>query len=131
MAQERTTISFRRIGESTWHDMPIPYSVGYSQNKIWSENAGRGTSTGASVGDIVTIKRKLVIKWQYRSGAEIALLNSWVSNRNIPFFQVRVLDETFNWVAFTCYAGDTNAEAYSWNSEFQLVKTFDVDLIEQ
>ena len=131
MAQETTTISFRAIGETTWHDMPIPYSIQYSRNKLWSENAGRSTVTGASVGDIITIKRKLFLKWQYSSVSDIATIASWVSNVNLPFFQVKVMDDTFNEIVMTVNAGDTNAEAYSWNSQFQLIKTFDVNLIEQ
>lgn len=131
MAQEQTTISFRLNDSDSWHDMAIPYSMGYSENKLWSENAGRSTATGMSVGDIITIKRKLVLKWQYREGGEIAAIKSWVSNRNIPYFQVKVLDDTFNCAVFTVYAGDIQSEAYSWNSKFQLIKTFNVDLIEQ
>ena len=125
------TISFRVNSSDSWHDMPVPYSMGYSENKIWSENAGRSTSTGTSVGDIVTIKRKLVLKWQYQTGTDIAAIKSWVSNVNLPFFQVRVLDDTFNYAEFTVYAGDMQSEAYSWNEKYQLIKTFNVDLIEQ
>ncbi|MBR1862896.1 MAG: hypothetical protein IJ806_02245 [Ruminococcus sp.] len=111
-------------------EMPTPYYCSYGNEKIWSKNTGRG-SNGLLVGDIVTIKKKLILKWRGLSPSEVALLNEYITNINRPFFNVSLLDETYRWQSYTMYAGTPAYESYSWNEKFKFCKEMNVDLIEQ
>ena len=111
-------------------EMPTPYYCQYLNEKIWSTNTGRGAN-GLLVGDIVTIKKKLVLKWRGLKSREVASLNAYISNANLPFFTVSLLDETYTWHTYTVYAGTPSYESYSWNADYQFTKEMAVDLIEQ
>lgn len=112
-------------------EMPTPASIEYSNNKLWSQNTGRSTATGLNVGDIITIKKKLVISWTWLTGEQTELLNSFISNVNIPSFTVDIIDEAFVRHSYVMYAGTPIYKQYSWNEKFQLVQSLNVDLIEQ
>lgn len=57
--------------------LPVPAREGYrfTAQKIWSQNAGRSTSTGDFVGDIIT--KKYTVTLQYDSLTEAAFSVLW------------------------------------------------------
>lgn len=71
-----------------------PAEVSFTNNKIWSNNAGR-TANCKMVGDIRAIKKTVTLKWYHLTGEETAKLNEYISNVDSPFFSITLLDETF------------------------------------
>ena len=70
-----------------------PAEVSFTNNKIWSNNAGR-TANCKMVGDIRAIKKTVTLKWYHLTGEETAKLNEYISNVDSPFFSITLLDET-------------------------------------
>lgn len=107
-----------------------PSEVSFTNNKIWSNNAGR-TANCRMVGDLRAIKKTITLKWYHLTGAETAKLNEYISNVDSPFFNVTFLDETFNETTVSVYAGDPSYEIFGWDEKRQFCKGVAVDLIMQ
>lgn len=86
-------------------DMPTPSEVSFTNNKLWSENTGRGANC-LLVGDIIGIKKTISFKWFGLTGEEVRSINNFISNQNKPFFTATLLDETFTEKSYTVYAND-------------------------
>lgn len=70
--------------------LPLPDKDGYSftPQHIWSQNAGRATSTGTFVGDIVAKKYTVTLKYSVLTAADLSLL--WaIANGDAPFHLCR------------------------------------------
>lgn len=107
-----------------------PAEISFINNKIWSNNAGRSSNCMA-VGDIRAIKKTISIKWYHLSPSDVALINSFISNENMPFFEMTCLDENFVERTITVYAGDPSYEIFGWDEKRQFCKGLAVDLIQQ
>ena len=107
-----------------------PAEVSFTNNKIWSNNAGR-TANCKMVGDIRAIKKTVTLKWYHLTGEETAKLNEYISNVDSPFFSITLLDETFQESTFDVYAGDPTYEVFGWDEKRQFCKGVAVDLIMQ
>ncbi len=112
--------------------MPAPADEGVSitNNKIWSENAGR-TSNCLMVGDIRAIKKTISLQWFHLTPEQVKLINSYISSVSNAFFKVTLLDETFEEHTYTVYAGDLTYEVWGWDKNRRLCKGVAVDLVEQ
>lgn len=110
--------------------MPAPFSVSFTNEKIWSDNAGR-TADCTMVGDIRAIKKTIKLQWAHLTGEQTAAINRYISNVDRAFFTVKLLDEEMNAVTKTVYAGSSAYEAWDWDERRQFCKTLNVDLIEQ
>ena len=71
-----------------------PAEVSFTNNKIWSNNAGR-TANCKMVGDIRAIKKTVTLKWYHLTGEETAKLNEYISNVDSPFSVSRSLMRHF------------------------------------
>lgn len=107
-----------------------PAEITFCNNKIWSGNAGR-TANCLMVGDIRAIKKTVTIKWYHLTGEQTAQINKYISNVDSPFFNVTLLDETFNEIKIRVYAGDPTYEVFGWDENKQFCKGVAVDLIMQ
>ena len=107
-----------------------PAEVSFTNNKIWSNNAGR-TANCLMVGDIRAIKKTVTIKWYHLTGEQTAQINKYISNVDSPFFNATLLDETFNEIKIRVYAGDPSYEIFGWDEKRQFCKGVAVDLIMQ
>lgn len=107
-----------------------PAEITFCNNKIWSGNAGR-TANCLMVGDIRAIKKTVTIKWYHLTGEQTAQINKYISNVDSPFFNVTLLDETFNEIKIRVYAGDPSYEIFGWDENKQFCKGVAVDLIMQ
>lgn len=110
--------------------MPTPSDIKFENNKIWSENTGR-SANGYLVGDIIGIKKKILITWTHLNGDQVDLINSYISNVYRPFFDVEVIDETFTSRTYNVYAGDVSYDTLSWDGNMQFTKNVTVNLIER
>ncbi len=110
--------------------MPAPFSVSFTNEKIWSDNAGR-TADCTMVGDIRAIKKTIKLQWAHLTGEQTAAVNRYISNVDRAFFTVTLLDEEMNAVTKTVYAGSPAYETWGWDERRQFCKTLNVDLIEQ
>ncbi len=113
-------------------EIPAPADGGVSikNNKIWSNNAGR-TSNCMMVGDIRAIKKTISLQWFHLTPAEVALINSFISNAARSFFNITMFDETYTPTTISVYAGDPTYEVWGWDEDRQFCKGLAVDLIEQ
>ena len=57
-----------------------PAEVSFTNNKIWSNNAGR-TANCKMVGDIRAIKKTVTLKWYHLTGEQTAQINKYISVR--------------------------------------------------
>lgn len=113
-------------------DMPCPTEDGvkFTNEKIWSDNAGR-TSACLMVGDIRAIKKTISISWANLKPAEVKRINEYISNVGVAFFEVTLLNECFEESTYTVYAGTPTYETWGWDTNRQLCKMLAVDLIER
>ena len=110
--------------------MPAPMRVTMSNEKIWSQNAGR-SSSGRFTGDIIAIKKTIHIEWADLTPAQMQLINSYISSTSRALFNVKFPDECFNEVTKKVYASSPSYEQWGWDTRRQLCKVCSVDLIEQ
>lgn len=112
--------------------MPDPAAEGVtvSSEKIWSSNAGR-VASGKMVGTILAIKTTLKIRWPPLTPAQVAVIESKVTNKNRPFVPVQYTDPAGNTVTKTMYFGTPQYTVYSWAEGVQYIENVTVDGIEQ
>lgn len=111
--------------------MPPPKleGVDISDPKVWSKNTGRPVS-GDMVGDIVTIKRSIVIEFPPLSPAEVKKVQSVVSNKKLPFFSFEYCDG-YEVTKCTVYAGTPSRKLYSAVAGINYYTGYRVDLVEK
>lgn len=103
--------------------------VSFSNEKIWSKNTGR-VANGDMTGDIVAIKKKISIEFPPLSPAQIDVLESIVSNKNLPFFPLEFNDGKTT-ITKTVYAGPTSCKLYSWLDGIRYYTGYKIDLVER
>lgn len=121
------TVTGIKFGNIT---ITAPCEVSFTNNKIWSQNTGR-SSNGKMVGDIICIKKTITLKWANLNGNQVKAINDYISNQFNAFFDVTIMDETFDDKIYTVYASDPTYEIWGWDERRRLVKNLAVDLIEQ
>lgn len=105
--------------------------VSFSSEKIWSKNTGRPTN-GTMVGDIVAIKKTISVEFPPLYPAQINVLESVVSNKDLPFFPFEFNDgETETTIRKTVYAGPTSYKLYSWLNGIRYYTGYKIDLVER
>lgn len=121
------TINDLKINNTT---MPTPAINGVTINRepIWSAATGR-TASGKMVGNIVTRKWTLKIKWPPLTMAQAATILTALTAHD--FLSVSFTDMTGATRNLTMYAGTPSFTQYSWVDGVQYVVDAAVDLIEQ
>lgn len=109
--------------------LPAPQKVGYSENKIWSQNTGR-LDNGQFVGDLVAIKRKYELVFPPLTETQLATVRTAFSQQ---FSEVTITDMAgvTDAVLSSCYFGDVSFEAYSWNNGIKYATNTSVSIIER
>lgn len=98
-----------------------------TREKVWSKNTGRGSS-GLLIGDIVTIKYKLVCEWPALTKEEVAVIDNAVEPK---FVQVRFYDpKTASFITRQMYAGTPSYSVYQY-ANAKIYSSVKVDLIER
>ena len=112
--------------------MPTPSLEGVviSREKIWSANTGR-TAAGKMVGTVVAVKTTIKIKWPPLTPAQVAVIESAVSDGDNPFVPVKFTDATGVIVTKTMYFGTPTYTFYSWANGRQYLRDVSVTGIEQ
>ena len=112
--------------------MPTPALEGVviSREKIWSANTGR-TAAGKMVGTVVAVKTTIKIKWPPLTPAQVAVIESAVSDGDNPFVPVKFTDATGVTVTKTMYFGTPTYTVYSWANGRQYLRDVSVTGIEQ
>lgn len=109
-------------GTKAFSKEPSFNGVTESSEKIWSSNTGRASS-GKMTGDIVAIKKKLVVKYPPLTDSEKSKLDKAVSD---AFFTV-----TYKGEEYTMYAGSPSYPLYSMASGLPRYVGTQIELIEQ
>ena len=112
--------------------MPTPALEGVviSREKIWSANTGR-TAAGKMVGTVVAVKTTIKIKWPPLTPAQVAVIESAVSDGDNPFVPVKFTDATGVTVTKTMYFGTPTYTVYSWANGRQYLRDVSVTGTEQ
>ena len=112
--------------------MPTPALEGVviSREKIWSANTGR-TAAGKMVGTVVAVKTTIKIKWPPLTPAQVAVIESAVSDGDNPFVSVKFTDATGETKTKTMYFGTPTYTVYSWADGRQYLRDVSVTGIEQ
>ena len=79
--------------------------------KVWSKNTGRTTS-GRMQGTIVAIKKTISISWPPLTQAEQELIESLVSNKNLPFATLEITRPDGSTESIECYFGTPSFEEW-------------------
>lgn len=79
--------------------------------KVWSANTGR-TATGTMVGTILTIKKTLSISWPPLTQEEQELIESLVSNVEMPFTTLEITRPDGTEERIECYFGTPSFEEW-------------------
>lgn len=85
--------------------LPPPVSLSIDDEIIWSEDTGR-TLAGDMVGDVVTEKKKVSIKWGFLQESEIVLIKSRLI---AGFFPVTFHDDGLD-ITINTYRGTLSKE---------------------
>lgn len=111
--------------------MPSPKleGVDFSDEKVWSKNTGRPVN-GEMVGDIVTIKKTIVIEFPPLSPAEVKKIQSVVSNKALPFFPFEFCDG-YEVINCTVYGGSPSRRLYSVVEGINYYTGYRVELVEK
>lgn len=64
-------------GSLSWVNLPEPSEATETEERVWSANAGRNSSTGQMSGDVKARKRTLEIKWEFLTAAEAEVIHTW------------------------------------------------------
>ncbi|MBQ8503355.1 MAG: hypothetical protein IJ491_03655 [Clostridia bacterium] len=112
-------------------EMPSPKLEGvtFSKEKIWSKNTGR-TVNAKMTGDIIGIKTTVRIEFPPLSPADVELVESVVSNAELPFFLFELNDGHKN-ISKEVYAGSPSTKLYSIVDGINHYTGYAVELIER
>lgn len=111
----------------TWKDLPAPKSVTYSENKLWSKNAGR-LDNGYFAGDLVAIKKKYEVTFPPLNTTDYGKVLQAV---NQGFTDVQITNPSGGTDTVSAYFGDLNVEAYSWHNKIQYAMNTSISIIER
>ena len=92
---------------------PANSGIAVSDEKIWSDNAGRLADTLEMAGTIRGIKHKYDIKWGALSQDEARVLRRKLSSLS-PFHKLQFMDIDGDFVTVNVYFGTPSFGMYSW-----------------
>ena len=112
--------------------MPDPKLEGveYGEEKIWSKNTARTTANAKMVGDIKAIKKTIKLEFPPLKPSQIDLLNSVLSNKNLPFFSYELYYGEGT-VEKMVYAGTPGYKLYSTVKGIRYYTGYKIELVEQ
>lgn len=113
-----------QIGSTT---LPVPKSVIYSQNKLWSANTGR-LDSGYFVGDLIGIKKKYEVTFPPLTTTQLSTVRAAI---NTDFASVTITNAEGGTDSVTAYFGDLTVESYSWHNGIQYAMNATVSIIER
>ena len=113
-----------QIGSTT---LPVPKSVIYSQNKLWSANTGR-LDSGYFVGDLIGIKKKYEVTFPPLTTTQLSTVRAAI---NTDFASVTITNAEGGTDSVTAYFGDLTVESYSWHNGIQYAINATVSIIER
>lgn len=95
--------------------MPTPKVGGMKvqPEKIWSQNTKR-TAGATMVGTIVDIKSSVEISWPPLTVEEVRLIESVVSNKQLPFAPMTFTDQTGTERTMIVYFGTPTYTLFDW-----------------
>lgn len=115
-------------------ELPVPKSVNYTENKLWSENTGR-LDSGYFVGDLIGIKRKYEVVWPPLTPTQLSTVRTAINNQ---FAEVTITDigdddnnPSTTDVTLNAYFGDLSVEAYSWRNGIKYAINASISIIER
>lgn len=108
--------------------LPEPTQLNSGDEIIWSSNAGRSPETGRMLGDVITQKKTLEIKWEYITESEAALIKSRLA---AGFFPITFRDFGQN-LTIDAYRGSLSKEHLGYIGDgVYYYKSVSVSLIQQ
>lgn len=107
---------------------PLPFTR--KQEPIWSKNTGRSASERMQ-GTIKAIKTTYSIKWPPLTQGEEELIESLVSNKNMPFHVIRVTRPDGSVKEMECYFGTPSFTEWSLLNGQWMAIDVTVDAIER
>ncbi|MBP5432202.1 hypothetical protein [Ruminococcus sp.] len=107
--------------------LPVPKSVIYSQNKLWSANTGR-LDSGYFVGDLIGIKKKYEVTFPPLTTTQLSTVRAAI---NTDFASVTITNAEGGTDSVTAYFGDLTVESYSWHNGIQYAINATVSIIER
>ena len=107
--------------------LPVPKSVIYSQNKLWSANTGR-LDSGYFVGDLIGIKKKYEVTFPPLTTTQLSTVRAAI---NTDFASVTITNAEGGTDSVTAYFGDLTVESYSWHNGIQYAMNATVSIIER
>ena len=112
--------------------MPTPKVGGLKiqREKVWSSNTGR-TADVTMVGTILAIKDNVEISWPPLTMEEVALIESVVSNKDLPFITMGYVDATGQEKEIPVYFGTPSYTAFDWINGQWMVLDAKVSSIEK
>lgn len=110
-----------------WKDLPTPKSVNYSENKLWSKNAGR-LDNGNFAGDLIAIKKKYEVTFPPLSTVDYGKVLQAV---NQGLTDVQITNPSGGTDSIYAYFGDLNVESYSWHNKIQYAVNASISIIER
>lgn len=95
--------------------MPTPKVGGMKiqPEKVWSRNTKR-TADATMVGSIVDIKDSVEISWPPLTVDEVELIESFVSNAQLPYVSMAFTDQTGADRTMTVYFGTPTYTLFDW-----------------
>lgn len=112
--------------------LPTPALEGLTitDNKVWSANTGRLENSGDMAGTIVSIKKKLEIRWPPLSMEDVKRIRSVVSNLK-AFHEIKYTDADGEINELIVYFGDPQFTPYAYSVGIQRVISATVSAIEK
>lgn len=112
--------------------LPAPKVGGMKiqKEKVWSSNTGR-SAAATMLGTIIAIKTTVEISWPPLSVEEVAVIESVVSNKDLPFAPLSFTDQTGELHEMNVYFGTPTYSAFERISGQWKVTDAKVSAIEQ
>ncbi|MCC8136123.1 MAG: hypothetical protein LIO40_05580 [Ruminococcus sp.] len=113
--------------------LPTPSREGVeiTPNRLWSSNAGRNSSTGRFVGDIIAVKYTVKLTYETLSEEEMQLL--WNLTANLTAWHTLDFPLNGSVKTMTCYISDVTYTLRRFNMKLEkaFYKGVTVEMIEQ
>lgn len=106
--------------------LPAPTEISVNDEIIWSSNTGR-TASGEMVGDVVTEKKDVSIKWGVLEDSEIKLIKKIMI---AGFFPISFRDDGVE-LTITTYRGTLTKEQLGWYGGTFFYKSASVSIVQK
>ena len=103
---------------------PTKDGVKITPERIWSQNAGRVSTTGMFVGDVITVKHTITLSYDSLAEAQVQQLIA-LTDTTTPFW---ILEYPFNTITKRshCYIAPPTYTVKQWSPELQTYVYSDV-----